>query len=391
MILYLPFDDPDNSTVAYDYSKSRADAKLSGGAAFTRDAKFGKALALHDGEALTAEEIPFDGDFTLSMYIKSDKETMGWLLNFDALDTYLEQWFGVSPNKWHNIIFVKKDNSFTVFLDLIQIYTTTLDKTPVGLSINDDTLLEDSTAIIDEVRLYNEALDLTEILIKQDRSDVEYYINGVNFKEFGVFVSKSNGLLPGYLERKDLPEAEFDTYHGLSRDTDYLKYKERTITLECFVDASSRYAFVDWAMRFAQAFQKKGTQRLKVEYAGITKPLVYEVVMLTGFDPEKTWARYNEQKMVGTFTLTLTEDSPVKRVVRHIGAANSTAKITLSSVKRLDISWGDGSHTYGVRGQGKTITHTYESEGEYDIVIAGNIEDIEDFSTNGIIVWQTLM
>lgn len=391
LILYLPFDDPDNSKVAYDYSQSRADAQLSGGVAFSRDAKFGKALALNNGDATTTMEIPFDEDFTLSMYVKTTKGMIGWLLNFDALDTYLEQWMGAQADKWHSLVFIKKGSNFAVYLDLNPVYSTQLTQTPVGLSVNDDTLIEDSTAIIDEVRLYNAALDLTELLIKQDKFDVEYFINGVNFKDFGVYVSKSNGLLPGFLERKDLPEAEYDTYHGLSRDTDYLKYKERTITLECFVEASSRYAFVDWAMRFAQAFQKKGTQRLRVEYAGSTKPLLYEVVMLTGFDPEKTWARYNEQTMEGTFQIQLTEDAPVKRVVRHIGAANSEARITLSSVKRLDIAWGDGTHTYGVRGQKTTITHTYDKEGEYDILIAGNIEDIEDFSTNDILVWETLM
>ena len=62
LILYLPMDDPDNSTVAYDYSKSRADAQLSGGAHFSREAKIGKSLALGNGEAQTPLAINFDGD-----------------------------------------------------------------------------------------------------------------------------------------------------------------------------------------------------------------------------------------------------------------------------------------------------------------------------------------
>lgn len=39
LILYLPMDDPGTSVVAYDYSNSRADAQLSGGAHFSKDAK----------------------------------------------------------------------------------------------------------------------------------------------------------------------------------------------------------------------------------------------------------------------------------------------------------------------------------------------------------------
>ena len=45
LILYLPFDDPDGS-VAYDYSKSRADGALSGGAFFSKQAKVAKSLGM---------------------------------------------------------------------------------------------------------------------------------------------------------------------------------------------------------------------------------------------------------------------------------------------------------------------------------------------------------
>lgn len=113
--------------------------------------------------------------------------------------------------------------------------------------------------------------------------------------------------------------------------------------------------------------------------------------MHDGVDPDKQWGQYSDDVMVGTFTLKLVEDEPVKRVLRHIGTtANSVASISFSSYKMLNIYWGDGSHSYNVSGLNKTIEHTYTEPGEYDIIIAGVIEDITDFSTNDIVVWETL-
>lgn len=143
---------------------------------------------------------------------------------------------------------------------------------------------------------------------------------------------------------------------------------------------------------FFEQFRKKGTRRLRVEHDGSTKPLVYEVVMLEGSDPDKTFPRYNEKMMVGTFTLNLEEPDPVKMVLRHIStAANSEASIKLTSPKKLTFSWGDGEKTFGVTGTNQTVKHTFAEPGEYDIIISGNVEDITNLVTDEIIVWQKLM
>ena len=70
--------------------------------------------------------------------------------------------------------------------------------------------------------------------------------------------------------------------------------------------------------------------------------------------------------------------------------ANSEASITVTTYSMLNIYWGDGTHTYNVSGNNKTVEHTYDDPGEYDIVITGVIEDIESFSTNAIVVWDKL-
>lgn len=137
---------------------------------------------------------------------------------------------------------------------------------------------------------------------------------------------------------------------------------------------------------FAQ-FDGSGTQRLRVDYDGTSKPLVYEVYQSKSVDPAKTWGSYNNALMVGTFKLELTEDEPVKRVLRCTG---SSVSFTFSSNKMLNVYWGDGTHTFGLSGQNQTASHVYSAPGQYDIIITGVIEDITSFSTSAIVIWNKL-
>lgn len=389
LILHLPFDDPDGN-VAYDFSQYRQDATLSDGATFTKNAKIGKALSLNvTGECVTPRSIPFSGSFTLSLWVMPSSNRLGWMLNLPGVDNYKEQWFDVAPETWVFLAFVKSGNVFTVYNGTTRVFSESLSGTPTGLSINDQSLFG-SNAIIDEVKLYNVEKSAREVYELQKETDVEYYIDGRNFKEFGVFVSKSAGLV-GRLERKEALQVDWDNYHGIVRDKRRPRYKERNISLDCFIEASGRSAYVEWVNQFFNQFDKEGNHRLRVEYDGTAKPLVYEVELLDEVDPEKTWGQYSNELMVGTFKLTLVEDEPVKKVLRHIGAAaNSSVTIKVTSSKLLNIYWGDGTHTYDVSGNEQTVTHTYEMPGEYDIIIAGVIEDIENFETNAIVVWELL-
>ena len=113
LILYLPFDDPDGNK-AYDYSASRADATLSDGAAFTKTAKTGKALALNGGECLTTKAIPFSGNFTVSAYIMTTQSRIGWVVNLLGVENYREKWIDVVPNQWYFIAFVRDSDTFRV-------------------------------------------------------------------------------------------------------------------------------------------------------------------------------------------------------------------------------------------------------------------------------------
>lgn len=388
-ILYLPFDDPDGN-IAYDFSQYRNDATLSNGADFSKKSKMGKSLSLNGtGECETARTIPFSGDFTLCFWVFPASKKLGWVLNMPGIDNYKEQWLDVTPDEWIFFAFVKSGNVFTVYENTTRIFSEILPNTPTGLSFNDQSLFG-TKALLDEVKLFNVAKESRDIFELQKDTDVEYYVDGKNFKEFGVFVSKSAGLV-GRLERKEALQVDWDNYHGIVRNKKRPRYKERNIKLDCFIEASGRSAYVEWVNLFFSQFDKEGNHRLRVDYDGEAKPLVYEVELLDEIDPDKTWGQYSNDLMVGKFTLKLVEDEPVKKVLRHIGTtANSKATITVTSSKLLNIYWGDGTHTYDVSGNEQTIEHTYAASGEYEIIITGVIEDIEKFETNAIVIWELL-
>lgn len=85
----------------------------------------------------------------------------------------------------------------------------------------------------------------------------------------------------------------------------------------------------------------------------------------------------------------------MKRVVRHqrINDASREVRIALKTDKVVNVYWGNGTVTEDVYGDftgAKALKHTYAENGVYYVVIAGVIEEITDFSTNGIIVWNRL-
>ena len=99
-----------------------------------------------------------------------------------------------------------------------------------------------------------------------------------------------------------------------------------------------------------------------------------------------------DELMVGTFKLKLIEPEPVKRVLKHIRISDSTktCTITLTSHKLVNIYWGDGQVDYDISGENRTITHDFAQNGDFFPVITGCIEEITDFNTNAIVVWERI-
>jgi len=221
-------------------------------------------------------------------------------------------------------------------------------------------------------------------------SQLEYYLEGVNLKEYGIRVESSTGVLD--LPKLKTPASnDWADYHGKVIDLTAKRYEEREITLNCWMKATGKMDFTERLNRLYEVFRKDGTQRLMIAIHP-TKPLVYEVYCEDGVAPSKRW---HDDKMIGTFALKLKEPDPVKRVVRHqrLGVSSSQLTIAFKSDKMVNIYWGDGSVDYDVYGNhtgANAITHTYQDNGIYYAVLGGVIEEMEDFNTSGILIWNKL-
>lgn len=218
---------------------------------------------------------------------------------------------------------------------------------------------------------------------------VKWYINGVEFASYGVYVSKSDGII-GLPARKSSYSQDWNNYHGSIPYAEKVYYKERTITLDCFIVGTSDSDLADKAQTFLRAFSRNRaswesrTDRLLLDITpGTSEPqkcvIPYEVSLESATDIRKEWRGGNN---VGTFTLRLIEHEPCKRVLCHIvtSASNDTASITVSSGKLLNIYWGDGRVEFDVSGTSVNKTHTYTAAGTYYIVICGCIDEISAFT-----------
>jgi hypothetical protein len=241
--------------------------------------------------------------------------------------------------------------------------------------------------LVDELKAYNVALSQEEIDgLLNSVAQLSYKIDGTDFKKWGITVSESNGLL----DRPKLKspfKLDWPDYHGEVIDLSRKRVDAREIELQCWMKASGKIDFVTRLNDFLSVFQNDGTQRLTVDIHP-TKPLIYEVYNESGISVSKRWS---DETMVGTFSLKLKEPDPVKRILRHqrVNESTKTISITLTSSKTLSVFWGDGTKEE-IAGTNVTLTHQYSEDGVYYTVIAGVIEEIRNFSSNGILVWNKL-
>lgn len=399
LILNLPFDEADGSTVAYDFAANRHDAEIVGCPFVV--GKQGNCLRFPgEGYAeIPANVIPLNSSFTLLAWVKANKyadgvtaRRIGVFCNTELLNGSRELWIDVISDNWYYIAVRKVGNIVNVFLDTQLIGTISLPSTLTGFALLQDVYgTAYGYADLDELKVYNTALSNDQIAESLNNvSQLEYYLNGVNFREMGIRVESSNGVtdLP---KLKQAASVDWPDYHGRVVDLANKRYEEREITLNCWLKASGKIDFVERVNRLFDILREDGTARLMVSIHP-TKPLLYEVYAPDGIAFNKRW---HDDKMIGTFSLKLKEPDPVKRVVRHqrINDASREVSIALKTDKVVNVYWGDGTVTEDVYGDftgAKALKHTYAENGVYYVVIAGVIEEITDFSTNGIIVWNRL-
>lgn len=392
----MPFDEPNGSLVAYDYSQSRADGTVV-------QSNF---VAGRQGNCIefTGEgycEIPqnlitLTGSFTLLGWLKGKNfpdgftgKKIGFFVRWDDVNGYKETWVNLSSDTWGYFAIVKEGLNMYLYLDTQLIETINLPAQPTGFAFLQDIFsTEYGYGYVDEVKVYNIALTQDQIAeLLNSVAQLSYILDGTDFKEWDIYVSESNGILDRPKMKSPL-KVDWDDYHGEVIDLQNKRVEAREITLDCFMKANGKIDFATKLNDFLDVFSKNGTQRLMIDIHP-TKPLVYEVYNESGVSISKRW---NDELMVGTFSLKLKEPNPVKRVVRHQRISEATKKLTISvtSNKALTIYWGDGTKTEDVYGENITVNHEYTNEGIYYAIVAGVIEDITKFSTNGIIVWNKL-
>lgn len=409
LTLYLPFDEADGTTKAYDYSPSRADGTVEN---VTFEAGRQGNCIRFDGTG-TCEVDPsvlsLNSSFTISAWIKNPQpcQHICIVVNYSGVDkkyicklnTVADTWYWVAVTRDGNVVCVYLNGQLVERAIVPSAYGN-----PIGVCFAQDCYTyELGYGCVDDLKCHQACLTQEDLLSLLDNvKQLTYLLDGVDFKEYGVFVSASKGLLDG-LKMKDPHKVEFDGYHGTAIDLSRPRFEEREITLECFITTTGgKLEFVRAVKAFIDLFNTRhkvvdgatinadlcpaGLHRLVVDIHPV-KALVYEVYLPDATDIEKTW---NDARMTGTFTLKLREPEPVKKVLKHIRTSSSNAhtEFTISTTKLVNIYWGDGTTTQDVYGTGVTVGHNYAENGEYFIVITGVIEDIEAFETGDIVIWD---
>ena len=389
-IFHMPFDESDGSEIAYDYSKSRADGVVKG--AHFVPGKNGNAISFSgDATCEVSQELflTLKGNFTILAWVQVETPNLSWFLNFDEADNTVEFDFDVVPGMWTSIALVKRGLTYNVYVNSNLIGSIRNAGKLIGFSLNqNDETTENGVSLLDDVKIFDVALSVDDINKEINNiKDISYLIDGIDFKNWGVFVSGSDGIL-SKPKLKAPKSVSWDDYHGKSVDLMHKFYDVRKITLSCFIKAPSKIDFITQLSNFEQQFDKQGTQRLMIDVHPI-KPLIYEVYCEDEIDPTKQW---DDKEMVGTFKLKLVEPEPVKRVLKFNRFDESTKQctITLTSQKYVNIYWGDGTADYDVNGTQRTITHDYATDGAYFPVITGCIDEITNFETNAIVVWSKI-
>jgi hypothetical protein len=395
MILNMPFDEPERSPVAYDYSPSRADGAVVS-SKFVAGRR-GSCIEFNGSGycQIPKNLIPVSGSFTVAAWLMPGEsqdgftgKMLGFWFAWSDVNGFRERWIRIFSG-WHHVAVTKSGLTVRIYLNGQLIDTVALPVQPTGFAILQDAYFtEHGYGLVDDLRAYSVALSQAEVgELISSAARLSYLISGVNLKDFGVTVSESSGIL-------DLPKlkppvkVDWPGYHGEVVDLTQKRVEAREIELKCWMLASGKVDFVNRLNRFMELFQSDGTQRLTIDIHP-TKPLLFEVYCESGLSVSKRW---RDEQMVGEFTLKLREPDPVKRVLRHqrISEETKTLTITITTAKSVTIHWGDGAKDYDVFGENVTISHSYSADGVFFAVITGVIEEITAFSTNGILVWSKI-
>ncbi|MCI7070046.1 MAG: LamG domain-containing protein [Bacteroides pyogenes] len=396
IIFQMPFDESDGALIAYDYSQNRADGSVVG--AHFVAGKNGNAISFGGDDYCEVSKsiLPnMNTEFSILAWVQGRESECGspqkmiWVLSFSGLNNFVEVTIEAKPGSWFSLAVTRRGSTFNFYVNSQLIKTVNNSGALQGISLNQDYYGgEYGFGLLDDVKIYKVALLQADLINELSSAKQQaYLLDGVDFKDYGVYVSGSDGIL-NRPKLKAPASLSWDNYHGESVDLMHKFFESREITLSCFVKAESKMDFIKRVSDFEALFDKQGTNRLVIDVHPI-KPLIYEVYCKDAIEIQKTW---DDDLMVGTFKLKLIEPEPVKRVLKHIriSEATKTCTITLTTSKLVNIYWGDGSVDYDISGDSVKVKHDYANNGDYFPVITGCIEEIKSFETNAIVVWERI-
>ena len=390
MTLFLPFNEKADSVTAYDYSKSRTDAIISGANVVPGESGNALLFSGNDSVYVSNGQIDLDSNFTILYGFKAIAGDTGFGLRLNSDPT--KEIYRSTPmpsDRFTHVAITRDGDIVSVYVDGVLFDSVDLSGEELtDLEVYQDKGNEFALGVVDSVRVFQKSMSVPEIMLSFAPPALRYYLDGVELKEgYDIVVSASAGVIDA-LKRKDPFRVEWEDYHGEVVDLQVPIFEAREITLDCWIPAAGMLDFAFKMKKITDRLSTSGTHRLKIEIDP-TRPLVYEVYAPSGVEVDKKWS---DSDMVGKFQLVLREPEPVKRVLRHIRSseATKTAHIELSCDKLLSVFWGDKTVTRNVYGTNVSLSHSYEEDGEYDIIITGNIDEITSFTSNTIQIWDKL-
>lgn len=134
--------------------------------------------------------------------------------------------------------------------------------------------------------------------------ELAYSIDGQDFKDYGIYVSSSQGLIGSLKPKKGLI-AEWPDENGSYPDLDLICFEERNIVLNCFIRAGSPQQFIERIEAFCAVFYQAGEHTLKLSVGN--KAIEYKVRLADAINVEK---KFRERDMIASFSLKLNEYAP---------------------------------------------------------------------------------
>lgn len=172
-----------------------------------------------------------------------------------------------------------------------------------------------------------------------------YYLDNINLRTtYGIEVQKTTGLFD-IPKRKDPVAYSWPDENGEQAflDTDDIVFEPRDIVLQCFIKADSEAAFHNKYNKFWGDFMTASTETNKLHYLRHPySPYIYECYIKDGTVFNRM-TKFNSNKAVGTFYITLREPVPIlpcDQKVITLNGTNQSASIA-SSMTPLQMNTED--------------------------------------------------